>query len=128
MGLLILFGISLFFNNLEFSYMLFVGFSLSVIFAMVYKIVPFLVWFHLSSQGYMEAPMMHEVIKPKMAKIHFFLHIVSVLFLLGLVFFNSLEPFAYILWTASFAFLTWNIVKGSLKYGYTQRNFKPMRW
>jgi hypothetical protein len=128
MGLLILFGASLFFNNLELSYMLFIGFSMSVIFAMVYKIVPFLVWFHLSSQGYMEAPMMHEVIKPKMAKIHFFLHSIAVLTLLIKVFFNFLEPFVYILWTISFGFLTWNIVKGSLKYSYTQQNFKPMRW
>jgi len=108
--------------------MLFIGFSISVIFAMVYKIIPFLVWFHLSSQGYMEAPMMHEVIRPKMAKFHLYLHIISISILVAKVFFNPLEPFAYIIWVASFGFLTWNIVKGASKYSYTQRNFKPIRW
>jgi len=130
MGLLILFGISLFFNNLEFSYMLFVGFSISVILAMVYKIVPFLVWFHLSSQGYMKAPMMHEVIKPKMAKIHFFLHFVFVLILILNVFikFRLLAMILYGLFTISFIFLTLNIIKGALKYKETRENSTPMRW
>jgi hypothetical protein len=34
------------------SYIFFTGFALSIVFAMFYKIVPFLTWFHLSSQGY----------------------------------------------------------------------------
>ncbi len=38
MVLLIMFSLSLFLNELKLSYMLFVGFSLSIIFAMVYKI------------------------------------------------------------------------------------------
>jgi len=45
----------------------FLFFSVSVLLAMLYKIVPFLVWFHLNAQGYFSAPMMHEVIHPKYA-------------------------------------------------------------
>jgi len=128
MGLLVLFGISIFFNNLELSYMLFVGFSISVIFAMVYKIVPFLVWFHLSSQGYMEAPMMHEVIRPKVAKIHFFLHTISIFILLANILYKPLEPVVYILTIISFGLLGWNIVGGSLKYKNIQKKFTPIEW
>ncbi|NPA60736.1 MAG: hypothetical protein GXO06_00435 [Epsilonproteobacteria bacterium] len=128
MGTLILFGVSLYFDYIYLTYMLFISFSLSVIFSMVYKIIPFLVWFHLSSQGYMKAPMMHEVIKPKMAKIHFYIHMVSVTLLLISTLYKSLEPFTYTLWTVSFSFLSWNIFNGASKYRYTQMNSKPMRW
>ena len=61
------------------SHLSFIGFALSIVFAMIYKIVPFLVWFHLSNQGYMEAPMMHDVIHPKKAKIHFKIHVAMIL-------------------------------------------------
>jgi len=61
------------------SQIAFIGFALSIVFAMVYKIVPFLVWFHLSNQGYIEAPMMHDVIHPKKAKIHFKIHVAMLL-------------------------------------------------
>lgn len=37
-------------------------FALSIILAMMGKIVPFLVWFHLSSAGYMDAPIMSNII------------------------------------------------------------------
>jgi len=52
---------------------LFSFFPLSVIFAMSYKIVPFLVWFHLNAQGYFNAPMMHEVTPPSYAKRNFYI-------------------------------------------------------
>jgi hypothetical protein len=130
MVLLIMFSLSLFLNELKLSYMLFVGFSLSIIFAMVYKIVPFLVWFHLSSQGYMKAPMMHEVIKPKVAKVHFYIHVLSMFALLSTVFINILylNILVYSIFTISFGFLLWNILKGIYRYNYTKKNSTPMRW
>ncbi len=57
---------------------LFPVFATSIIFAMSYKIVPFLTWFHLNAQGYFKAPMMHEVINPKYAKIHLYIHLLSI--------------------------------------------------
>jgi uncharacterized membrane protein YesL len=56
---------------------LFTAFALSVVFAMSYKIVPFLVWFHLNAQGYFNAPMMHEVIHPRFAMRHLALHLTA---------------------------------------------------
>ena len=56
---------------------LFSFFPLSILFAMSYKIVPFLVWFHLNAQGYFNAPMMHEVTPPIYAKRNFYLFALS---------------------------------------------------
>ncbi|ADV45403.1 hypothetical protein [Nitratifractor salsuginis] len=57
------------------SYVLYTAFALSVVFAMAYKIVPFLTWFHLNAQGYFNAPMMHEVIHPRYAMRHLAIHL-----------------------------------------------------
>ncbi len=57
----------------------YVVFTVSVIFAMSYKIVPFLVWFHLNAQGYFKAPLMHEVIDPKYSKMHLCLHSITII-------------------------------------------------
>ncbi len=43
---------------------------LSVIYAMSYKIVPFLVWFHLNAKGVMECPMMGDVVPARRARYH----------------------------------------------------------
>lgn len=48
-------------------------FALSVILGMMGKIVPFLVWFHLSSQGFMDAPIMSNVIPQSRLKVTFWL-------------------------------------------------------
>ncbi len=112
------------------SYITFIGFTLSIIFAMVYKIVPFLVWFHLSNQGYMEAPMMHDVIHPKKAKIHFYIH--TTLFCLWSIniFLNIfiLKIILDILLILSFALILYNLIYAIKKYRYTQSNFKPIKW
>ena len=77
-GVFIAFALLLLVSNyLSFSplllVVLFSFFPLSIIFAMSYKIVPFLVWFHLNAQGYFNAPMMHEVTPPIYAKRNFYL-------------------------------------------------------
>ncbi len=56
------------------SALLFGYFVLSVIFAMSYKIVPFLVWFHLNAKGVLECPMMGDIIPAKRAIWHLWLH------------------------------------------------------
>ncbi len=56
------------------SSLLFGYFVLSVIFAMSYKIVPFLVWFHLNAKGVIETPMMGDIIPSKRAMLHLWLH------------------------------------------------------
>jgi hypothetical protein len=118
------------FIDVKFTYIAFIGFALSIIFAMVYKIVPFLVWFHLSNQGYMEAPMMHDVIHPKKAKIHFYIHsIVFILWIINIFYsFYTIEVLANTLFIASFGWLLYNLIYAIRKYRYTQSSFEPIKW
>ncbi len=61
---------------------LFAYFALSIVFAMSYKIVPFLVWFHLNAKGYFEVPMMHEIAHPKYARVNLYFFITSFILLI----------------------------------------------
>jgi len=112
------------------EYITFIGFALSIIFAMVYKIVPFLVWFHLSNQGYMEAPMMHDVIHPKRAKIHFWLHLSTIfLWILNILFYIPIiETIANTLLILSFGWLLYHLLKAIKKYRYIQKNYDKIEW
>lgn len=57
-------------------------FALSIILGMMGKIVPFLVWFHLNSQGFMDAPIMSNIIRADRQKATFWLFILTALFAL----------------------------------------------
>ena len=60
------------------------GLLMSVITGMLYKIIPFLVWFHLNGMGYMSIPSMGEMLNKKMALVQFSLFVLSlVLFVLA---------------------------------------------
>ncbi|MEA1892557.1 MAG: hypothetical protein U9N33_07600 [Campylobacterota bacterium] len=59
------------------------GFILSIMIGMLYKIVPFLVWFHLNAMGYMTIPTMNEMTNKTLAKIQFILFLAS---LVGFIF------------------------------------------
>jgi len=107
------------------SYIAFIGFALSIVFAMVYKIVPFLTWFHLSNQGYMEAPMMHDVIHPKKAKIHFYIHVITI-FIWILT--TKLTILGSLLLTLSFSWLFYNLIFAIKKYAYTQKHCEKIEW
>ena len=112
------------------SYFLFIGFVLSVVFAMIYKIIPFLTWFHLSNQGYLEAPMMHDVIHPKRAKIQFYIHVSMLLMFILTVFFNMviLKIWAALLLLSSFGWLLYNLIYAMKKYHYTQKHTERFEW
>jgi len=63
------------------------GFLLSILTGMLYKIVPFLVWFHLNAKGHFEIPTMREMLDKKMANTQFVLHLLALVFLmLGVTF------------------------------------------
>jgi len=59
------------------------GFILSIMIGMLYKIVPFLVWFHLNARGYMSIPTITQMINKKLARVQFSFFILS---LIGFVF------------------------------------------
>jgi len=100
----------------------FAAFSLSVVFAMFYKIVPFLTWFHLNAQGYYTAPMMHEVIHPRTAKKHFWIHLAALLSLLASLFAAPMIYAAGVLTLLSFGWIAWQIVHAHLLYKKTQKS------
>ena len=136
MGLLITSMIILFFDkviglgeNLNFiSQITFIGFALSIVFAMVYKIVPFLVWFHLSNQGYMEAPMMFDVIHPKKAKIHFWIHVSMIITWILSTLYEPISILASLLVSISFGWLLYHLIFALSKYDYTQKYTEKIEW
>ena len=112
------------------SYTTFIGFALSIVFAMTYKIVPFLTWFHLSNQGYIEAPMMHDVIHPKKAKKQFYIHVAMLAVLAISLFFNYfiLNLLSAVLVLVSFGWLLYHLVYAIRKYQYTEKYTKKFEW
>ncbi|MHB8348054.1 MAG: hypothetical protein ACYDHM_12940 [Acidiferrobacterales bacterium] len=76
-------------TRLEFTWgtLAILGFGVSVINGMLYKIVPFLVWLHLQSSpvGRGKLPNMKEIIPDRHAFIQFWLHLAALLLLAGAV-------------------------------------------
>ena len=98
----------------------FATFALSIVFGMFYKIIPFLTWFHLNSQGYFTAPMMHEVIHPKTAKKHFWIHTAALsASLLSIVVPQAIYLFAGLL-MLSFGWMSYQIIHAHFLYKKTQ--------
>ena len=105
------------------SYLFFASFALSIVFAMFYKIVPFLTWFHLNSQGYFTAPMMHEVIHPKTAKKHLYIHIATIVTFILSLFVNVFIFLAGLLMILSFSWMAYQIVHANKLYKETQKKW-----
>jgi len=103
------------------NYIFFAGFALSIVFAMFYKIVPFLTWFHLNSQGYFTAPMMHEVIHPKTAMKHLYIHLTTLVTFMLSVFISPLIYVAGVLTILSFGWMLWQIAHAWKLYIHTQK-------
>ncbi len=104
-----------------FAAVLFVLFALSVVFAMFYKIVPFLVWFHLNAQGYFTAPMMHEVIHPRAAMRHLWLHLAFAAVALISIVWPLFWPLAGLLLLLSFGWVALAVYRAYHLYRHTQR-------
>ena len=58
------------------------GFVTSLMNGMLYKIVPFLTWFHLSSLGMFDIPTMREMISVQKTQLQYFFHLGAVILLL----------------------------------------------
>ena len=101
------------------------GFAMSVITGMMYKIVPFLVWFHLTNEGYMNMPTMNELIGKKLTTIQFILHVLTLLSMVAFVFNSSFQMAAGLLMVSSNALLLINLAKGSRIY-FTKQGLEKM--
>ncbi len=100
------------------------GFVLSIMVGMLYKIVPFLVWFHLNAMGYMSIPTMNEMINKNLAKAQFVLFVVSLLGFAAAFFVPALLPIFAITFIVSMAILEYNIVSAAMVYVKTKKT-KP---
>jgi len=92
------------------------GFILSIMMGMLYKIVPFLVWFHLNALGYMTIPTMNEMINKNLSKVQFILFILSLvgfLFAFYMPWMLKISASSFIL---SMAILQYNVVAPVLIY------------
>lgn len=58
-----------------------IGFIISLMNGMLYKIIPFLSWFHLSSSGLFDIPTMRDMIPIKMQALQFKTHLLSLVLL-----------------------------------------------
>ena len=108
------------FNLFESNYILAIvfafGFLYSLLQGMVYKIIPFLSWFHLSSKGYFKLPTIREFIDEKYIKVHFFVHLISIVFFILSYFENSLIYIASILFLISNILFFINCLNAVKKY------------
>jgi len=92
------------------------GFIISIMIGMLYKIIPFLVWFHLNARGYMNIPTMNEMIDKKFAKVQYVLYIISLIgFSLSYFYpqFLELSSLSFIL---SMILLEYNVINPVLIY------------
>jgi len=101
------------------------GFVMSVINGMLYKIVPFLVWFHLQSRhiGQTGLPTVKEIIPDRRKRCQMLFHLSALLLLIAAIVWP--EWFAYaagILFAASFLLLTFNLFAASRTYLQTKAN------
>ncbi len=98
--------IFLFFDNSIVLTLVFMfGFLYPLLQGMIYKIIPFLAWFHLSSSGYFSIPNLREYIKEDMIKVQFHIYLASFLFFILSSFFNQ-----FFLYIASILFLVSNLM------------------
>ncbi|MRI58353.1 MAG: hypothetical protein C6H99_02485 [Epsilonproteobacteria bacterium] len=94
-----------FFDPQAFAIVGIFGFAMSVVFGMLYKIIPFLAWFHISSRGFFDMPTMKEMISEKLALIQLFTHIAATLLL------AIQPPLAAPLTILSFLLLGFNLLR-----------------
>jgi hypothetical protein len=100
------------------------GFLLSIMMGMLYKIIPFLVWFHLNGAGYMSIPTMNEMIDKRLSKLQFFLFLFSSLGFVVSFFFSEYLWFFALTFIISMAILEYNIATCALLYAKIKKT-KP---
>jgi len=96
------------------------GGFVSVICAMTYKIVPFLVWLHLNNSG-AEALLMHQVIDERRMRLHLRLHLAALLVALPAPWLNWLSVPAGLLLTGAHLSQAANMAGALVRYRQRRR-------
>ena len=94
-------------------------FALAIILGMMGKIVPFLVWFHLNSAGYMDTPIMSNIIPQSRSKALFALFGITLLFTLSGIFYPLPLQLGALSGGAMFTLLLLNLIKALKLYRHT---------
>lgn len=102
------------------------GVAISAITGMLYKIVPFLVWFHLQREG-RTPPHMKAIIPDGAANRQFILHALTLPWLLGAPFLPALAYLAGAFMTLSAGMLAANLITAARLYQAGQGAIMPFR-
>ena len=100
------------------------GFIMSIMIGMIYKVIPFLVWFHLNAMGYMNIPTMTEMINKNLAKAQFILFILSLIGFIFSFYMPELLKISAALFCISMILLEINVIAPMLIYRKTLKS-KP---
>jgi len=95
------------------------GFILCVMQGMLYKIIPFLVWFHLNAKGYMSIPTMNEMLNKKFVQLQYGLFVGSIVFFILAVYIEVLLPVSLLLFIGSMGLLEYNMLSAYKIYRLT---------
>jgi len=95
------------------------GFILSIMIGMMYKIIPFLVWFHLNGMGYMSIPTMNEMINKNLSRLQFILFIGSLVGFIFAFYYGWVLQISSISFILSMMILEYNMVEPMLVYRKT---------
>jgi len=100
------------------------GFLMSIMMGMLYKIIPFLVWFHLNGAGYMSIPTMNEMIDKRLSKLQFLLFMISFGGFVLSFFMPQFLWFFALTFILSMAILEYNVMSCALLYAKIKKT-KP---
>ncbi len=100
------------------------GFILSIMIGMMYKIIPFLVWFHLNGMGYMSIPTMNEMIDKNLSRLQFILFIGSLVGFIFAFYYGWMLRVSAVSFILSMIILEYNMVEPMLIYRKTKKT-KP---
>lgn len=93
-----------------------VGSIMSIMTGMLYKIVPFLVWFHLNAKGYMSIPTVNEMMNKNLLKAQFVLLILSIIGFTVSFYYAWLLGFCALSFIFSMLLLEYNIMSPVILY------------
>ena len=100
------------------------GFILSIMLGMLYKIVPFLVWFHLNALGYMTIPTINEMIDKRLARAQFVLFVAALIGFVFSFYMPQILTISAVLFIASMVLLEYNVLVPVKIYRRTKKT-KP---
>jgi hypothetical protein len=100
------------------------GFIMSIMVGMIYKVVPFLVWFHLNGMGYMSIPTMNEMINKKLSYLQFGTFLASLIGFVFAFYIPALLQVSSLSFIISMALLEYNVIAPILVYRKTLKT-KP---